>query len=517
MSRTRARALGVVVVCLAACSSPQKPPSASSTGAGALTWTVALLPGGDTAVGAVDTRLCFSGPAPAHVGPENLRALPWLMDLPRPVDVAGRVLGPPLPVDAQGIVTQGLAEHSCVSFSVDIEGAARDIDDRDVAAVVGRAILSSPDAWLWRPKPWPGDVVGRLIVDERGAGSGDGVVTGPGSLDRARLAVPFARDVDGNQLVPRSSFALQCFALLGDVEVSELEWHGVTLQVARVDDGGGLAALSDPRLREWLQVAVDDVAVPLPGFPVSQVLVLVVPGGHQRAVEAGFLGRGGGTSALFLVGRAPLARVAAAASDDPAEAALLDDDGRWVLTHELAHALLPPVVRGDAWLNEGLTTWHQEVLPAAAGRRSRTDAQGQLEIGFHTGRARAAQDGFSVERSCAEMDRFGSYQHCYWAGARLIDLLAQEVGDDGVFALVRALHGASPTDGVPLPALRLLARAAEEPAAAAPARALVRLWKLHRGAPFPDPPEGGSPDVVRSLTHLPGVDDDAPRAVRRHP
>ena len=87
------------------------------------------------------------------------------------------------------------------------------------------------------------------------------------------------------------------------------------------------------------------------------------------------------------------------------------------------------------------------------------------------------------------MDARGTYQHCYWAGARLIDLLAKEVGDDGVFSLVRALHAAHPTDAAPQPALRLLeaASSSPRPPAAAAARALLRLWSEHKGAPFPDP------------------------------
>ncbi|MDP2343081.1 MAG: hypothetical protein Q8O67_19145 [Deltaproteobacteria bacterium] len=505
-TRRRDPLLLLLVLALGACATaPAKPSSSSSS---SFTWTLHLLPGGDVDTGAVDTRLCFSGAPPEHVGPENLKALPWLMDLPRPVDADGRELGPPLPVDAQGIVTRGLREGGCVAFSVDVEAAARDLDDRDVAAVVGRSILASPDAWLWRPKPWPVGVVGKLVVEDFGLPGHSGALSpghsgalhgdaeagsrGSGPLRARRLAVPFARDDDGSYRVPASTFALQCFAALGDIAVRDVSARGVTLHVARVDGGG----VDDERLEDWLRVAIDDVAVPLERFPVGEVLVLLVPVAGRRAIAAGFLGRGGGPSALFMLGRGPLGALDEdAALPSPGEP--LEDDGRWVFTHELAHALLPPVARGDGWLNEGLTTWHQEVLPAAAGRRARALAQDQLEIGFRTGRARAGQDGLSVERSCTEMDRRGTYQHCYWAGARLIDLLAREVGDDGVFQLVRALHAARSIDAEPLPALRLLETASTSttpPAAAAAAAALLRLWEAHRNAPFPDPAADPGPD-----------------------
>lgn len=429
------------------------------------TWTVKLLPGGDTAVGALETVLCFSGAPPDHVGPENLRALPWLMDLPRPVNASGGALGPPLRVDAQGIVTRGLAPGECVSFSVDIEGAAKDLDDRDVATVAGRQILASPDAWLWRPSPWPAHAVGRLVVEHAIQES------------TTRIAVPMLQNPDGSYQVPRSTFALQCFAVLGDFESTDLEIRGATFQVVRIDAGG----IDDETFTRWLHIAVDDVAVPLQAFPVSQVLLLLLPVSGAREVDAGFLGRGGGASALFLLGRGPFD-----IADDPE---ILDDDGRWVFTHELAHTLLPPVARGDGWLNEGLTTWHQEVLPAAAGRRLRTVSQGQLEVGFRTGRARARQDGLSVKDSCSLMESRGSYQHCYWAGARLFDLLSKEVGDDGVFALVATLHAAGAVDAAPQSALRLLkaVSSSADPRAYAAAQTLLGLWEQHQHSLFPDP------------------------------
>ena len=90
------------------------------------------------------------------------------------------------------------------------------------------------------------------------------------------------------------------------------------------------------------------------------------------------------------------------------------------------------------------------------------------------------------------MDTRGSHQHCYWSGARLTALLADEVGDDGVFALVRALHALAPQDALPAPALTLLqaATTSPDPLAAQAATALLRLWNTHKHAPFPQPAAG---------------------------
>lgn len=465
-------AVVVVVVDLGGCASSPRPVSSPAAEAGLSRgatprWQVALLPGVDVDVGVVVTRLCFDGPPPPRVGPEHRAALRHLADLPRPVDATGQVLGPPLPIvddgAHSGIDTSTLPPGACVAFDVDVEAAARAIDQRDVAAAVGRALLISPDVWLWRPKPWPARVGhGTLVVD-----------------DPTKLAAPFARAPDGAFVVRSSTFALQSYTALGAFPSRQTRSRrGVDLDVVRLATGG----VDDVTLGAWLDVAIDDVAVPLGRFPVPQMTLLVVPLAGARPILGGFLGRGGGASAMLLVGDD--VAITSTTGED-----VDDDAGRWVLTHELAHALLPPVVRADAWFNEGLTTWHQEVLPAAAGRRGRDVAAAQLGIGLRTGARRARQDGLPLARACAEMDRFGSYQHCYWGGAGLVQLLADDVGDDGVVALVRAVQGLGPIDAAPQTAAALLLRVEQTAKAKAARRAATRLlalWRAHKDGLFPD-------------------------------
>lgn len=430
-----------------------------------LRWTVRFQPGGDVDVGVVSTRLCFPAGAPARVGPEYGPAVRFLADIPELTDADGRKLGKRLRVvdddGRAGIDTSGVPAGACVAFDVDVEAAARAIDDRDVAQVVGRALLISPDVWLWRPKPWPaGHVAGVLDVD-----------------DDSKVAVPFARLGERRFEVRSSAYALQSFTALGRFyERRHLSARGAELDVVFVDQG----AVAVDEMMAWIKVAVDDVAVPLLRFPVVRGTMLVVPVRGARPVVAGFLGRGGGASALFLVGRGPIH-----VEDDPE---IVDEEGRWVLTHELAHALLPPVARGDAWLNEGITTWNQEVLPASAGRRERALSAAQLKIGFRTGARRASRDGLSLEKACTQMDRVGSYQHCYWGGAALVQLLSEELGDDGVYALIRGIWATGPVDGVPRRATALLdvvAKHAPEERSRQAAAALLRLWERHKGSHFP--------------------------------
>jgi len=436
-------------------------PAPAASSAAAVEWRIALLEGGDADVGAVETRLCFRGPPPKRVAPENRQALPWLLDLPHVSDRRGGP-GRPLDVDDDGIVTADIGDDACIAFVVDIEAAARAIDNADVAALIDRAIVGSPDAWLWRPSPFISD--GRLVVN----GDADLVA-----------ALPFPKNDDGSLRVSPRAFKLQCFTALGRLQLRTLEARGARFQLARTTAMG----LNDAELDAWLRVAIDDVAVPLGRFPVDDILLLLVPTAGRRQVLSGFLGRGGGASALFYLGVGPFDE-----KDDPE---ILDEDGRWVFTHELAHTLLPPIAQGDGWLNEGITTWQQEVLPAAVGRRERGVAEGQLAVGFRTGAARAEKDGLSAEDACRLMAARGSHQHCYWAGARLMALLADDVGDEGVFALVRLLHGLHKTDATPTAATDILrqaaATAADDVNGAAAARQLLQLWETHRSEPFPTP------------------------------
>jgi hypothetical protein len=448
------------------------------------TWHATLRGGGDVDVGVIDVRLCFSGRPPRRVVPENPRALSFLVDAPRVVDARGAARGR-LVVDTDGLVTAHLPVGACIAYAFDLERAAGQLQQLDLALRVGRAVVASPDVWLWRPRPWPQGSVGALIVDVADDAAG------------ATLTGPFARDADGRLLVPPSTYTLQAYAAFGRLRDASLSRAGVQLRVVVAGDDG---AIDDATLQRWLAVAVDDVAAPLARFPVDDAVVIAAPLWGSRPIAAGFLGRGGGrASVLLLLGRRATLGAPAPQRDDDDEA---DDNGRWVLTHELSHALLPPVARGDAWLNEGLATWHQEVLPVQAGRRRDDEARRQLALGFRTGALRAAQDGLSLSRACSEMDGRGSYQHCYWGGAALAALVADDVGVPAMQALVAALHASAPLDAAPRPALSILGDvAAGEGDAARAARRLVERWMEACDAPFPD--------VSEWLARVPGSSSSA--------
>ena len=72
----------------------------------------------------------------------------------------------------------------------------------------------------------------------------------------------------------------------------------------------------------------------------------------------------------------------------------------------------------------------------------------------------------------------------------MIELLADEVGDDGVESLVVALHGLLAKDAAPVAAESLLASVAQSPtsppAARRAAERLLVLWTRHRDGLFPE-------------------------------
>jgi hypothetical protein len=459
----------------------------SSAAAAAWTWHVTFHGGEAIDVGSLETRLCFSGAPPLRVAPEGYAARRGLRENPALwTPMQGR--GAPVPVDDDGIVTAGLSPGACVHFTVDLEGWARELQRPDQVVSVGRTVVASPDVWLWRPRPWPAGAMGSLVVDAAPSARG------------AQLAAPFARD-GAAWRVPPSTYVQTTYAALGHFDEAKLV-HDASVVDAIFLPGSN--PLEQATLTRWLDVALSDVAVVFGRVPVTSLMVFIVPLAARRAVLAGFLGRGGGRAhALVLVGdvastkdpdthergarhdhdREDVHAPQADADPDDEE----DDQGRWVLTHELAHLLLPPVRREDAWLNEGLATWHQEMLPARAGRRTERSARARLMQGFATGALRAREDRLSLQEACAQMDARLSYQHCYWGGARLIELLVEDVGQGALDAFIAALNERAALDATPQRARALLHQVAVSgpPLAAQAARRLAALWSRFAHEPFP--------------------------------
>ena len=444
---------------------------------------VGVLPDAGGLVGGVSLRMCPRGKAwPRHIVPENRRARAFLVSA---VDDAGRAL----PLDTDGVRTKGLA--GCARLVVDVGRIADAVADKDLALRAGDDLIITPDLWLWRPEPLDD---ARLFVH----------------VDAAPFdaLVPWTTREDGRYVVEHSTYALKSDAVFGRFDVTRVDAAGARFHIARLDDGRAPALLES-----WVSSSATAVATLLGRYPVPSVNVLIVPTHVTRPIVVAFFSRGGGPTATIFVGEG-------AVGDGGIDANDLDATGRWALTHELAHALLPPVHAQDAWLNEGLATWHQELLARRAGL-IKDDAAWWREVvrGLSTGRSRADADGLTVAEASAQMHETGAYQHAYWAGVGIMLLAEVEARRRGASLddLVRALREAIPSDDRPRSAAELLAVPRSGDARIA-ADVLADTFASQRARPFPDVDPVLARLGVRVDAHgdVTGLDDAAPDAeIRR--
>jgi hypothetical protein len=449
---------------------------------------VDLIADADERVSALGLSLCPRArqPWPRRLAPENRRALGALVSA---TDEEGRALD----VGTDGVRTLGVS--GCVRLVVDVGGLADAAQDKDVALRVGDDLVATPDVWLWRPDPFPADA--HLYVR---------LTPGP-----FQSVVPWSeREVasaagEGRFIVDARTFALKSDAAFGTFTTRAVEVPGGVLEVTALGNDAPPA-----QLQAWLLASANAVAGLSGKFPVPRLGVLVCAQPAPRPVLVGFFSRGGGPIALFFVA----SQASDVTSDDH------ESTGRWAITHELAHAWLPAVTTEDAWFNEGLATWHQDVLARRAGLIANDESywNGVLR-GLDTGAARAKEDGLSLRDASARMHDARSYQHAYWGGVALLlvaEVQARQQGasiDDVVLFLRRRF----PQDDRPRGALELLAIAEREggPVALA-ARAWRTAYERAADAPFPDArPALEALGVRRDAAGVLVLDDEAPLAYLR--
>jgi hypothetical protein len=493
-------ACAALVACAACAHTPSEPAPLVQTTGVSLDVDVAFVGDDRDRVGAVELSLCPRDDAqrawPRRVGPEDRRALRYLVSAS---DSEGRALE----IDADGVRTRGVV--GCARIVVDVGAMADAIADKDAALRFGDDVLATPDVWLWRPEPFTPDarlyvrfVSGPFTAFVPWARAPSAYASAPGSSDHAD---------DARFVVDAATFRLKSDAALGRFTVKSYDVAGAILDVAVLGDNEAPAAMTS-----WLLASARAVATLSGRFPVKRVGVMLVAEPAPRPVLIGYFSRGGGPMALFFV-----ASHASELVDDTD----LEATGRWALTHELAHAWLPPTDVKDAWFNEGLATWHQDLLARRAGliADDATYWRGLLE-GLETGRMRAATDGLTLQQASAHMHEHGSFQHAYWAGVALILIAEVEARAQGasVDDVVLALRRLFPVDDRQRSARELLTAAEREggPVAVA-ARAWLGAYEREMDAGFPDTRAVlAQLGVVRGPDGVVTFDDDAPLAhVRR--
>ncbi len=89
----------------------------------------------------------------------------------------------------------------------------------------------------------------------------------------------------------------------------------------------------------------------------------------------------------------------------------------WTGYHELAHLLIPYRGWGDAWFNEGLASYYQNLLQARGGLIGEREMWQRLYDGFQRAIADADFDGQALAAVSEQMRRTGAFMRVYWSGA----------------------------------------------------------------------------------------------------
>ncbi|MDP2340379.1 MAG: hypothetical protein Q8O67_05435 [Deltaproteobacteria bacterium] len=320
----------------------------------------------------------------------------------------------------------------CRQLVFDLGRAANALQDRDSATRVAvDVVVSSPDVWLWHPRP---------------ARSGTLTVKLPPGFS---AVLPFpAGEAEGSYDVDGSTWAFVSNAVFGKVPAHEIVVGGSILHVVMLP---GEPKMVRSEVDRWLTAAAEAVASANHGrFPFARVVVLVDPV-WGSGVPFGMVSRGGGPQALLLLGEK------ASVGD------VVDD---WVAVHELSHLLMPPVGLDESWLGEGLASYFQNILRARTGLMSEREAWEELREGFERGAAAASRGPFTVSlrEASAQMHSSGRYLQVYWGGAAIVLLLdvglrqCAGVGVDDVVASFRAEQPR--VDVRRVPAREVVARAA---------------------------------------------------------
>lgn len=282
----------------------------------------------------------------------------------------------------------GLRSGGCVAYDVDLQALSR-LPARRGRARVGRDLLLDPGLLLLRPAVWPRGI--HVTCRFHCAPPSNVCVPWP--------SVPGARTPHTYQLLPRS-LDLDAVIAIGRFPTHALKAAGATFRIARLD-----APLKTSReeLEAWIAAAAGAVAPLFGRYPAPEVQVLVQPSSAARTpVLFGRARKAGGAGTIFYV---------SATAD---RASLV---GEWVAVHEMIHLGMPWTVEGDAWFQEGFTTYYQEVLRARAGMQTALDGWRELHAGF--GRGQRGGRDTTLAESSRGMHRTHAYWRVYWGGAAI--------------------------------------------------------------------------------------------------
>lgn len=357
----------------------------------------------------MSATVCFDGESSPTLIPGQTFAYGFLREAVLVGDDGEREL----PITRRGIELPSDVESPCVRYRVDLAEAAA-LGDRAIARRVGKDVVITHDAWIWRPSRY----VEEPLIRARFSLPSSVAVSSPW---------PALDDGEGELHVPRSTLRRRGYTAFGRFSVRTLELEGGTLHVVVLD--GPLDNGQAPLLA-WLSRAGDAVTRLYGRFPREHTQVLVQPSPVGTGVRFGWVVRGGGPSVNLIVGRWV----------DEQSLSLRDE---WIAVHEMSHLAIPFVSLGEPWLSEGLATWYQNVLRARAGAISEREAWAELLDGFERGRS--SLTGKTLLEDSVAMFETTNFWRVYWAGTALVMLADVEIRriTDGERSLDGALHALS--------------------------------------------------------------------------
>jgi M61 glycyl aminopeptidase len=310
-----------------------------------------------------------------------------------------------LPVSRGRIQLPSEERDGCMEYGVNmVDSGTLEVAVRQV----GRDLLASPNAWLWRPERRALDASATLeLVLPAGISA----------------VLPWRRRVDGKRELDAEAFRFDSYAAFGRFQPIVERVGEVELEAALLD---GVRTMGRELATRWLRNAMHVATLSDGQFPRSRMSAIVMPGAaSSEPVQFGMVARGGGASVLLIV------------SGDASERALLHD---WVLPHELSHLLLPFVEREHSWISEGFATYYQEVLLARAGLITDSEALRRFASSLRSEAGRAGETSLVDESAQLELTR--DYRKVYWGGAAYwlsldVALRGQGISLDGLLARVR--------------------------------------------------------------------------------
>ncbi len=394
MTATRGAAALFAILASACGSSPVLATGAESSASGASAWhyTIRYEPGNRD----IDVRVCFDGPPPDALIC-NLR--------PITPNAASLDDGTELSVFPGEIAIRGAGDRTnvCVRYAVPL---AQAMPTGGCGNVVG---------WLFRPR--------RFARNVR--------VTATFEMPMGmRVAVPWRQTGEASYAIDSSTFRFAGYGAIGNVDTEEIEAAGARIRLHLLEPE---TFQSRALLLEHAATSAQTVATLFGRFPSDTLDVCVVPSpgnATHDAIRFGLLGTGGANPSATLFVR-PNADAAAFARG-------------WVAVHEFSHLALPEVPRRDRWLSEGVTTYHQEILPVRANRRPPREGWRRLFEGFSHGRERGT--GRTLADESRDMFQTRAFQRVYWAGAALalmidVELRRQSEGRHSLPSALRTLSG----------------------------------------------------------------------------